>query len=129
MKGLYGFLIIGSLIHAAYIYLAAFDHYSEEQLVTLSYYWVLPLVAGIFGWLSESVLQSDQEMLSYDSPGHPLRFLMTIQLLNIVVILLFWPLHPILIKKAGNSVIMAIAGILYFYILIVVFFVNIFPLL
>ena len=129
MKKVYILLIIGSLSNAAYIYFMSFDHYSETQLITLSYYWVLPLTAGIFGLLSETVLQSDQDIVSFDSDGHPLRFLMTIQLLNIVVLFLFWPLHPKLIQKAGNSAVMAMAGVLYFSILMVVFFEGVFPLL
>ena len=115
--------------NAVYIYLIKFDHYSENQLITLSYYWVLPLAAAIFGLISETVLQSNQDMFSFDSDGYPLRFLMTIQLLNIVLLLLFWPLHPKLIQKAGRSIVMAMAGMLYFYILMTLFFVNIFPLL
>lgn len=108
---------------AGYIYGVAFDDLSEEQLVQLSAVWVLPVVFGVYGYVAERLLQLVDADDGVSLAQATLIWTRALPVIGAVLLL------PFLFAKGRTAVSIAFWGTLFWALLLVGFFVWIFPLL
>ena len=122
-KGVYLLAIFAGLAGAAYIYGAAFDDLSEEQLVYLSALWVLPIVFGVYGFVAEKLLHLKEQDDDITIARAALIWTNALPFIGIVLLL------PFLFVKGRSALIIAFLATLFWALLLVVFFAVLFPLL
>ena len=54
----YKLVIIAGIAIACYVYAFNFDSFSEKQLITLSFAWILAIVFGTYGLIMHSVINT-----------------------------------------------------------------------
>ena len=122
-RGLYRFAIIIGITGAAYIYGVAFNELSEEQLVQLTAFWLLPIVFGIYGFVAEKLLRLKEQDDELTIARAALIWTNALPFVGIVLLL------PFLIIRGKNAITIAFLATLLWALLLVVFFLVLFPLL
>lgn len=125
-NGIYSTALIIGIGIAVYIYVFNFDSFSESELVGLTALWVFPIAFGYYGfmaqWLQDKLKDSEHEnvakLMSYEIHRLPSFFIRPI----------FGFLHlPLLIVNNNKPMVSALVGSVMWVILLVGFFVVIFP--
>ena len=55
--------LAGGILTFVYLYVVHFDQYTEEELVRLTFYWVPPLLFGIFGLVGNQLKGISQPLV------------------------------------------------------------------
>jgi hypothetical protein len=128
VNGIYPILLGLGIIIMLYIYLIAFDDFSETQLVTITPLWFFFITFGIYGYFAEYLMKQviDGKGVNLKEAykkwvGKYLRYHFIIGIILIVV------LAPFSLIRTRNSLLIAFAGSLMWGILLLIFFQAIFP--
>jgi len=122
MKSIFiGALAVG-LSLAAYIYLVAFDNFSETELINMSLLWLLPFVFGLFGLLAPKYynMPPEQRRVRLLTLGTGMNLGIVGVILSLVLLL------PLRVMK-GKPLAVATTAAVYYVGLSWVFFNVIFP--
>ena len=122
-RGLYILAIVAGLAGVVYVYGFAFDDLSEEELVQLSAFWLLPLVFGIYGFVAEKLLRLMEQGDDLSIARAAWIWTSALPVIGIVLLL------PFLFVKGRNPIVIALLASLFWAALLVGFFVLLFPLL
>lgn len=121
--GIYQSSILAGIAVAVYTYGFAFDDLGEEELVRLSALWVLPIVFGIYGFVAERILELVDKGDNQSIAQATLIWTAALPIIGAVLLL------PFLFVKGSSSISIALRASLFWAVLMVGFFVLIFPLL
>ena len=123
---LYVMSIASGLLLAAYIYLMAFDEFSEAMLVRITPLWFFPIVFGYYGFVADRMARQLPES-HFDRVANLLLSIITEtqgglgKLFGLIV-------HaPFIIIKSKRPMLVALGGAAIWAIMLLVFFTFIFP--
>ena len=128
IAGLYPILLAAGIAVVFYIYLFAFDDLSEDQLVGLTPLWFFLIIFGLYGYFAEFLMsriivgkgKNIPEAYSKWVPEFIERHPFWGMLLALI-------LSPFSFIKTRNSLLIAFTGSAIWGILLLIFFMGIFP--
>jgi len=129
LKWLYQLAIVVGLSMAVYIYLIAFDDFSETEMVNLSPLWFLLFNFGISGLYTEKAVRFilDHKANTF-AEGLSMSTQSLIPLFRIVVYIVFLPPFLLLsLKKLSSPLLISLLTTLFWGVGLYVFLMGIFP--
>jgi hypothetical protein len=128
--------VITGIASAGYIYTFRFDSFSEDQLTTLSFFWILAIVFGTYGLIIHSVINTAESsenagfgkaLVIWMESRPPLRSNAIIHLLFSIytfpLVLASW------LTRNKNPMVVLMIGTLFWLVLLKFFYEQIFILL
>ena len=117
-------IILGFLI-AIYIYIFNFNTYSETMMIMLSPFWVIPIAFGYYGRLALK-MQKRFDQSEEKSFSDMIDFVIKSMLINYLGVIVFLPFKLV---KSNNPILIALLGAILWAVLLLFFFLAIFPML
>jgi len=127
-RAIYPALILIGTILVIYIYLIAFDRFSETTLVQITPLWFFPIVFGGFGYTAEKMLgliAVGQATSIADAYKKWIQSFIAVNPLIGFIVAIF--LFPFTMFNTKNSILIAFLGSAVWGILLLIFFNGIFP--
>ncbi|KUN80123.1 hypothetical protein [Streptomyces griseoruber] len=121
LTAVYVIALLGGLAAAGYVYLVAFDDFSESELVSVTPLWFFPIVLGLYGFVSQRLLRRmatggartlhEAARMSIDVAGHWAALV----------------LFPFLVLRWRSSLLVSLAAAVFWAVLLWLFFALVFP--
>lgn len=127
LRAVYTLFIVLSVGLAFYLYVVAFDRLSETMLVTLSPMWVLPLVFGLYGFVSQHLILLIRQGKAHTVAEAARVWTAPLGAYAFAALALLLPF--LLLQKWRYSLPVAVLATLFWAVLLVLFFAAIFPML